>query len=508
MSENISIFYYIMVNIKLYKEVFDNLLEGVQIISNDFSYLYVNKTVCEHARKTQDELIGNKMTDIYPGIENTPMFSCLKKSMSERTPSKMTNEFEYPDGKKGWFQLSFEPVNDGILIMSIDITERNNLEQQLFQSQKLEAVGRLAGGVAHDFNNILSVIMGYCDLIFNHIGCDNQLTEKVEQIYKCSERASKLTGQLLAFSRKQVMEPQIINLNQVVINLESMLHRLIGEDIRLSVITTQGLPNIKADPGQLEQVIVNLVVNARDAMPDGGCLTIETSEIELDESYAGKHISSVPGKHVMLAVTDTGSGMDDETKEHIFEPFFTTKEKGKGTGLGLSTVYGIIKQSGGTIWCYSELNKGTSFKIYLPVSAQSPVESAPKTDNHDIRTGSETILLAEDDDSIRKISQEMLKIAGYNVITAANGEEALLVSDKYTDKIDLLITDVVMTGISGKQLSEKLLLAIPDLKILYTSGYTDNVIIKHGVLEKRVPFLQKPYNMALLTKKVREVLDT
>jgi two-component system, cell cycle sensor histidine kinase and response regulator CckA len=337
---------------------------------------------------------------------------------------------------------------------------------------------------------------------------EDPLSQKVDQIAKCSERAAGLTRQLLAFSRKQVLEPKVLNLNQVVSDVEKMLCRLIGEHIELSTALSPDLGRVKADPGQIEQVIVNLAVNSRDAMPDGGKLTIETSNVVLDENYAAQHVASVPGAYVMIAVTDTGCGMDETTETRIFEPFFTTKEKGKGTGMGLATVYGIVKQSGGNIWCYSELGKGTTFKVYLPQVADmgaSPL--VPQREGAKTVSGTETILIAEDEETILEIASEMLTIAGYSVIPAMNGGEALLACRNFKGEIHLLITDVIMPHMSGKQLVQSLLELRPGLKILYTSGYTDDSIVHHGFLEEGTPFLQKPFNMEALTRKVREVLD-
>jgi signal transduction histidine kinase len=383
-----------------------------------------------------------------------------------------------------------------------------NTEKQLVQSQKLEAVGRLAGGISHDFNNLLTVILGYTDISKRTLKEGDPLLRNLEEIGKASERAASLTRQLLAFSRKQVMQPKVFDLNTVVSDLKKMLRRMIGEDIELRVISETDLGNIKADPVQLEQVIMNLVVNARDAMPKGGKLSIETSNVYLDESYAREHVSVDPGEYVMLAISDTGCGMNEQTRQHIFEPFFTTKESGKGTGLGLSMVYGIVKQSGGNIWVYSEEGRGTTFKIYFPRVTAEAEEYKRISDAVEMPKGSETILLVEDAALVRTLARQVLETAGYNVLEAASAEAALTICEHINGtRIDLLLTDVVMPGMSGNDMSKILLERQPDMPVLYMSGYTDEAIVQHGVLEAGINFLQKPFSPGTLTLKVREVLD-
>lgn len=380
-------------------------------------------------------------------------------------------------------------------------------EEQLLQSQKLEAVGRLAGGIAHDFNNLLTVIRGYSELTLKRLGEEDPLRRGIEEINSASGRAASLTHQLLAFSRKQVMQPRVLDLNSIVANIEKMLRRMIGENIEMRTVIQPDLGNVKADPGQLEQVIMNLVVNARDAMPYGGKITIETSNVYLDDSYAKQYVSVGSGAHVMLAISDTGIGMDEETKQHIFEPFFTTKELGKGTGLGLSTVYGIIKQSEGSIWVYSEAGRGTTFKIYLPrVSASAEDYRLPSALNK-VATGTETILLVEDADIVRKLATEVLESSGYRVLQAKSGEDALLLCEQEETRIHLLLTDVVMAKMSGKELADRLAPLRPEMKVLFMSGYTDDSIVHHGVLDPRVSFIEKPFTPGGLTQKIREVLD-
>ncbi|MCD6554092.1 MAG: GAF domain-containing protein [Anaerolineae bacterium] len=389
-----------------------------------------------------------------------------------------------------------------------ELAERKRLEEQLLHSQKLEAVGRLAGGVAHDFNNLLTAIIGYSDLVLMSLGQNDPLYKDVEEIKKAAERAASLTRQLLAFSRKQMLQPKVLDLNATVTHMEKMLQRLIRENIELVTILDPALGHIKADPGQIEQVIMNLAVNARDAMPQGGRLTIETANVVLDENYAHQHMEVQPGPYVMLAVSDTGMGMDDETQAHIFEPFFTTKGVGQGTGLGLATVYGIVKQSGGHIRVYSEPGHGTTFKIYLPRieevvesdrRAPIPGESPP---------GRETILLVEDEDMVRDLARRVLLQRGYTVLEARHGREAFQICEQHRGPIHLLVTDVVMPLMNGRELAKRLTTLHPEMKVLYISGYTDNIIIHHGLLEPGMAFLQKPFTPAALAHKVRQALDT
>jgi len=380
-------------------------------------------------------------------------------------------------------------------------------QEQLLQAQKLEAVGLLAGGVAHDFNNLLTVIGGYSNLLLRAAAEDDPGRHKIQEIVNASDRAASLTRQLLAFSRKQVLQPKVLNLNSVVPNMKRMLQRLIGEDIELRTVLQADLGNVKADPGQMEQIMMNLVVNARDAMPAGGKLTIETANVSLDETYARHHVSVVPGPYVMLAVSDSGVGMEEETKEHIFEPFFTTKALGKGTGLGLSTVYGIVKQSGGNIWVYSEIGKGTTFKIYLPRVDQTAEDYKPVA-AADRPKGTETILLVEDAEMVRNLAREVLEESGYLVLEAATGKAASRICEEYKETIHLLLTDVVMPEMSGRELANQLLSARPEMCVLYMSGYTDDTIVHHGVLEKGINFIEKPFSPDALAQKVREALKS
>ncbi len=385
--------------------------------------------------------------------------------------------------------------------------ELSQAQDQLRQAQKMEAVGRLAGGVAHDFNNLLTAIMGYSDLLMSGLAEGDPRRGDLEQIKHAADRAASLTRQLLAFSRRQVLQPRVLDLNAVVGSIEKMLQRLIGEDIDLVTVLDPALGRVKADPGQLEQILMNLAVNARDAMPQGGKLTIETTNVELDGAYAGQHVAVRPGSYVMMAVSDTGCGMDAETRSHLFEPFFTTKEVGKGTGLGLATVYGIVKQSGGSIWAYSEPGRGATFKIYLPrfeESAGAQVVVAPPAKSVG---GSETILLVEDDEAVRSLAGDVLQRHGYTVLEARHGAEALVISERHAGPIALMLTDVVMPGKRGHEVAGQLAAGRPDMKVLYMSGYTDNGIVHQGVLDAGMAFLAKPFTPSALARKVREVLD-
>src|SRR5437762_436126 len=395
----------------------------------------------------------------------------------------------------------------GILGIGRDVTERLGLEQQLRQAQKMEAVGRLAGGIAHDFNNILTAITGHADLLLEDLGHHDPRRADVDEIRRSADRAAGLTRQLLAFSRQQVLQPKVVDLNALVLDMDKLLRRLIGEDVELATVLDPTLGHVTADPGQLEQVIVNLAVNARDAMPQGGKLTLETRNIDLDASYTLEHSLVKPGPYVQLTVSDSGIGMDEETQAHAFEPFFTTKPRGQGTGLGLAMVYGTVKQSGGFIWVYSEPGRGATFRFYLP-RVDAPVESAaPPAPVERPPRGSETVLLAEDEPAVRAIARQALERQGYTVLAAPSGADALALAAQHGATIHLLLTDVVMPGMSGRDLADRLTAQRPSIRVLYISGYTDNAIVRHGMLEPGLAYLQKPFRPDALVRKVREVLD-
>jgi len=424
-------------------------------------------------------------------------------------------------GEERWISHVCQPAysNDGSFLgkrgSNRDVTdlkraeqEMRTLQDQFRQSQKMEAIGSLAGGVAHDFNNLLTIIKGYGQLSLMELKEGDPLKPNIEEIQKAAERAAGLTRQLLAFSRRQVMEMRVLDPNTLLRDLDKMLRRIIGEDIELVTLLADDLGTVKADGGQIEQVVMNLAVNARDAMQKGGKLTIETGNVELDSAYARKHVAVKPGPYVMLSVSDTGVGMTPEIRERVFEPFFTTKEKGKGTGLGLSTVYGIVKQSGGNIWVYSEPGKGTTLKIYLPRVDEPPEEVGQKGVKEGLPRGSETVLVVEDEEEVRKLAVQILRRQGYTVLEASQGNEASHICEQHKGPIHLMVMDVVMPGMNGRELAKSLEPHHPEMKVLYMSGYTDNAIVHHGILEKRLNFIQKPFTIDGLLRKVREVLDS
>ncbi|MCM3871113.1 MAG: PAS domain S-box protein [Pyrinomonadaceae bacterium] len=434
----------------------------------------------------------------------------IRRKLAGQSITAYELEIVAKDGSRIAVEVNTSLVfRDGVAIgvqgIARDVTERKQLEEQLRQSHKMDAIGQLAGGVAHDFNNLLTVIGGYSSILLGKLPPESPHRASIEEIKKASDRASSLTRQLLAFSRKQILQPKVLDLNTVVSDLDKMLRRLISEDIDLLTITDPGLAKVKADPGQIEQVLLNLVVNARDAMPEGGKLTIETSNAVLSKDYARLH--GVPaGPYIMLAVSDTGCGMDAATKKRIFEPFFTTKKAGKGTGLGLATLYGIVTQSGGNVWVYSELGHGTTFKIYLP-QADDFEDTGESLRIRPTPKGTETVLLVEDEEQVRAILKQILENQGYRVLSASNGEEALTISQG-TEDIQLMITDVVMPVMSGRELAEKVVAERPSLRVLYMSGYTDDAIVRHGLLDDKLNFIQKPFDSATVARKVREVLDS
>jgi two-component system, cell cycle sensor histidine kinase and response regulator CckA len=427
--------------------------------------------------------------------------------------ARVTYRMRHSDGSWRWIELQATAIRQqgryyGITV-GRDISDRKYLEAQLMQSQRLESVGRLAGGVAHDFNNLLTAIMGNTDLAHDSLPAGHPAHADLDEIMKSSERAAELTRQLLAFARRQIIEPHVLDLNQLILDMDKLLQRLIGAHVELIVRTDPNLWRIRADHGQIEQIVVNLAINARDAMPNGGKLTIETCNVQLDHDYAHRHISVSPGRYVMLAISDTGTGMDEETQAQIFEPFFTTKAPGRGTGLGLATCYGIVKQHGGNIWPYSEPGHGSTFKIYLP-QVEAPVEHFPlSAAADDLPRGTETVLLAEDEPSVRMLASRVLRAQGYTVVEAENGDAALQLARAWVGTpFDLLLTDVVMPRMSGKTLAGFIQTLFPTSAVLFISGYTDNAIVHHGQLDPGIIFLQKPFSPAALTRKVREVLDS
>lgn len=458
-----------------------------------------------------NQIVGVSLMDYFETNDQTFLPIAAHRRATKGEP--VTFHVEW---KGGSYTCHVEPLRtaegelQGAICMALDITDRKQLEEQLRQAQKMEAVGRLAGGIAHDFNNLLMVIQGYADLMTERLAEGDPLRRNAEQIQTASQRATSLTRQLLAFSRKQMLAPKVLNVQSVVVEMEKILRRLIGEDIQLETSSAPDLGLIKADRSQIEQVILNLAVNARDAMPEGGRLTIETANVELDKAAAHPPAVLSPGKYVMLAVTDNGCGMDAETQAHIFEPFFTTKEKGKGTGLGLATVYGIVKQSGGYVWVYSEPGRGTSFKVYLPriEDEQTARGRDNKIEAKALPRGSETVLLVEDEKGVRELAREYLELTGYTVIAAEDGHTALELAAMHVGPIQLLMTDVVMPGISGRELAGRVKTIRPEIKVLFMSGYTDQAVVHHGILDTDAALLQKPFTMAALAAKLREILST
>ncbi len=441
--------------------------------------------------------------------EATPLFRALRGERVRNAEVTIVPR----GGPSRTVLVSGQPLQDargrnlGAVVAMHDITERKQLEGQLRQGQKMEAVGRLAGGIAHDFNNLLNVITGYGEMLAERIPAGDPMSSKVDQIRKAANRAASLTRQLLAFSRKQVIEPRVLDLNDLLAEIDKMLRRMIGEDIELTTLQGPSLGRIKADPGQIEQIVMNLVVNARDAMPQGGKLSLETGNVDLDQGYARRHAGARAGPYVALTVSDTGVGMDAETQSHIFEPFFTTKEMGKGTGLGLATVYGIVKQNGGYIEVQSSPNRGTTFRIYLP-RVQERADASRTRETQDPPRGTETILVVEDETAVRQVVREALQGFGYTVLETGEPEDGLAICAAHPGPIHLLIADVVMPRMNGRLLAQQLTLKRPDMKVLYMSGYTDSAIVQHGILERGVFFLQKPFALTTLASKVREVLDS
>ena len=473
-------------------------------------FLEVNQAALGKFAHSRDEFRNLRFTDIVPSEDRVRLGDALQNGRTQ--PSSV---FEIrrvlENGQSVDVDLLIHHIRyagrNAALVVPQDCTQRRQLEEQLQQAHKMEAVGMLAGGIAHDFNNLLTIITGYGQMLLASLPEHDENRNSVEQIIKAGERAGELTRRLLTFSRRQVVRPKALDLNTVVVGAAVMLRRLIGEHIELRIVEGPGLAKVHADPGQLEQVILNLAVNSRDAMSRGGTLIIETQNVDFEENSVGTNTSLKPGRYVMLAVTDTGSGMDAQTRSHLFEPFFTTKERGEGTGLGLSTVHGIVKQSGGEIAVYSEPGQGTCVKIYFPVVHEEPTEDTVVGEQERAGRGSETILLVEDDDAVRKLVRRALERQGYRVLVAAGGAEAIEIAGRHMGSIHLLISDVVMPQMSGRQVAEQLKALRPEIQVLYISGYTESAILRTGNLTKIEFFLQKPFTPVTLLRRVREMLD-
>jgi two-component system cell cycle sensor histidine kinase/response regulator CckA len=507
---------------KKFQQFYDEAPVGYHELDTKGRITRVNRKELQMLGYSAGEMLGKPVWNFFEEGDTTRKVILAKLSGDVSFHDTFERTYRRKDGSTLPVLVEDRVIRDSenqvIAIRSTveDITERRRTEEalrkseeQLRQWQRVEAIGRLAGGVAHDFNNLLMTIKGCSELLLGAFDRRDPRREEVEEILKAADRATALTRQLLAFGRRQVLQPQILDLNAVVMNMDKMLRRLIGEDIQLITSLEPEVWSVKVDPGMIEQVVMNLAVNSRDAMPSGGKLTIETSNVTHDEEYASHHVSVKPGYYVMLAISDTGCGMDKETQSHLFEPFFTTKDTGKGTGLGLSTVYGIIKQSGGNIWAYSEPGLGTTFKIYLPRVEKAAKGYKPRLKPKEVGApgGTETILLVEDEEAVRSMVSKILQSKGYTVLEACHGNEAIEASERYEGSINLMVTDVIMPQMSGRELAERLAPMRPEMHVLYMSGYPDNTIVQHGVLEPGTAFLQKPFTINALELKVREILD-
>jgi two-component system, cell cycle sensor histidine kinase and response regulator CckA len=489
-----------------YRMVVEQASDGIVIADEHGDCMEVNLRLLEMLGYQREELLGRNLQDLIPKEDPSHIPWRIDKLRGRMFRKEI--RFLRHDGSPLEVEVSVSGLEDGRMQAIVrDVAERKHLEAQLRQAQKLEAVGRLAGGVAHDFNNLLTVILGHSDLVLSAMDPHDRRRRDIEDIRDSGARAAVLTNQLLAFSRKQVLQPKVISLNSAVSNLTKMLGRLISSNIELVTRCEQDPWHTKVDPGQLDQVILNLALNARDAMPLGGRLTVETANHMVEGRQLVEHPEVPPGEYVMLAVSDTGSGMDAETRSHLFEPFFTTKVLGKGTGLGLSTVYGIVRQSGGYIWVYSEPNRGTVVKVYLPRAAAQSETHKPRNEYQPLPLGNETVLLAEDDERVRRLTASVLGQLGYTVLESADGEEALEVARKHNGEIHLLFTDMVMPKKCGNEIANEIRRERPDIKVLFSSGYTGDIVSQQGPLDSSIPFLQKPFTPRTLAVKVREALD-
>ena len=495
-----------------FRALVEHSSDALLLLDYDGRITYVAQSSLHHLGHRPEQMVGRSIYEFLHPDDRDYGGTLLTEALKHPGES-VTSEIRFRHADGGWRIMESigtnrldDPPVGAIVVNARDITDRRKLSEQLRQSQKMEAVGQLAGGVAHDFNNLLTAILGYCNLMLDDIPREDPIRQDLEEIKAAGERAASLTRQLLAFSRRQMLQPQTVDINVLVRQMEKLLRRLISEDVELVTSLADGLPSVKVDPASIEQVLVNLAVNARDAMPGGGRLTIETAAVDLDGPYAESHASVVPGRYVMLAVSDTGDGMDATTRARVFEPFFTTKEQGKGSGLGLATVYVIVKQSGGYIWVYSELGHGSVFKVYLPPAEVASAGRASDPRGEGRKQGWETVLLVEDEDAVRTLASEVLRRHGYIVIEARHGVDALRVAERHHEDIQLLVTDVVMPHLSGRDLAERLCAARPKMKVLFMSGYTDQSVM-HRHLTPGAAFLQKPFSPETFSRKVRSILD-
>ncbi len=480
----------------------EQLLEGVQIIGFDWKYLYLNETAARHGGQPRETLVGKTMMSAYPGIERTELFEVLKRVMSGRRSERMVNEFAYPSGERRWFELLIEPVPDGICVLSVDVTARREAELKLQQAQKMEAIGQLAGGLAHDFNNMLTAILGYAELISGQIGPDKPIGRDLQEIVVAGQRAAALTRQLLTFVRRQTPKPAALSLNTVVETLEPMLRRLISENISIRLSMDPATHGVWGDSSQIEQILMNLVLNARDAMPDGGTVTISTRNASLDEEYICHHPDAKPGEYAVLGVADDGVGMTPDVRDRAFDPFFTTKGQ-HGTGLGLAVVRDVVNQLGGHVLVYSEAGHGAVFKIYLPKTDQAVPSARPARQQVSSPVGHETVLVVEDETALRSFACTVLRRHGYHVLEAASAELALALAASRPGAVDLLLTDVVLPGIDGTQLARRIRFDGSAPRVLFMSGYAEPV---GPALPFEAVLLEKPFTAHALLTRVREVL--
>ena len=498
-----------------FRQIAENIKEAFIIVELDgFRPLYLSRMWEEIWGRPLEEAYRDPLAwvrAVHP--DDATVVVEARRAIEKGEAISRTFRLVRPDGTIRWVRARAFPVYNANheLYREVglveDITDLRRTEEQLLQAQKMEAIGRLAGGVAHDFNNLLTAILGYSELVLQDLGPDHPSATDVKEIRAAGQSAENLTRQLLAFSRRQILSPQTLDLNKVLTRVDALLQRIIGEDVELTMKLTAPLGRVSADPGQIEQVVLNLAVNARDAMPSGGKLTIETANAVLDEDYVSKHAGAAAGPCVMLAVTDTGTGMDDTTQQRLFEPFFTTKEPGRGTGLGLATVYGIVAQSRGSIWVYSELGQGSTFKVYLPVTTEEAAPAAAAEITPASLSGTETVLVVEDQNEARSVICQTLRRRGYTVIEAINGPDAIVKGRQLDVPIDVMLTDVVMPGMGGRRVAEVIRATRPNLKVVHMSGYTDSAIVDHGILEPGVTFVQKPFATDALLRKIRQVLD-